>query len=105
MGCLRGEVALITPRLEGRAGLIGGELSGEVALVSRKLLGQIEMVSPGLSGQMRLISQRLQGYAALVCRIDKSPFVKVTPEVVWLTDQNNFTEHFDVTSNTEWRIE
>ena len=39
------------------------------------------------------------------CVVGQADYLMVTPDVVWLTDANNFTANYEVYSNIEWIIE
>jgi hypothetical protein len=41
----------------------------------------------------------------LVCTTNDVFYIKVTPQVVWLTEANGYSEIFEVISNTKWNIE
>lgn len=40
-----------------------------------------------------------------VCTIGRDDFLLVSPDVVWLTEDNNFENIFEVISNVSWTVE
>lgn len=38
-------------------------------------------------------------------QVDEKPFLEVTPEYIWLTRGNNYTDTVDVMSNVDWFIQ
>lgn len=47
----------------------------------------------------------LQVSGAAVCPLTTAPYIEITPQVIWLTEANNFMGRIEVDSNTNWRIE
>ena len=45
---------------------------------------------------------RAFGYA--VCPLPSEAFLKVTPQVMWLTESNGYSGIFEVESNTNWIV-
>lgn len=43
--------------------------------------------------------------AKLTCVFSIPYYVKVAPEIIWLTEANSFRMDVDVISNTDWTIE
>ena len=40
-----------------------------------------------------------------VCSVGRDPMLHVTPEVMWLIEENDFTGIFEVVSNVDWNVE
>jgi hypothetical protein len=76
----------ITGRVSPSLTLTGSVVSGTQVFGS---------VSPSLT---------LTGGVETVCMKGK-PFIVVTPDVMWLTPDNGFTDDFDVWANVDWKIE
>lgn len=38
-------------------------------------------------------------------QVDEKPYLKITPEYIWLTRGNNYTDTVDVMSNVDWFIQ
>ena len=50
-------------------------------------------------------AERVAFTAERICSFVPGSILGVTPEVVWLTEGNDYTAYFDVSSNVEWKIE
>lgn len=59
--------------------------------------------SVAASGFSRYAPLQVSGVA--VCPLTSAPYIEITPQVIWLTEANNFMGRIDVDSNTNWRIE
>lgn len=59
--------------------------------------------SVAASGYSRYAPLQVSGVA--VCPLTTAPYIEITPQVIWLTEANNFMGRIDVDSNTNWRIE
>jgi hypothetical protein len=59
--------------------------------------------SVAASGFSRYAPLQVSGVA--VCPLTTAPYIEITPQVIWLTEANNFMGRIDVDSNTNWRIE
>ena len=47
----------------------------------------------------------MQASGVAVCPLTTAPYITITPQVIWLTEANNFMGRIDVDSNTNWRVE
>lgn len=70
-----------------------GCLSGSVTRVGNELRGHISRIGNGL-----------RGCASLVCSINKDAYLRVVPDIVWLTP-DMLTGEFDIYSNVIWNID
>lgn len=59
--------------------------------------------SVAASGFSRYTPLQVSGVA--VCPLTTAPYIEITPQVIWLTEANNFMGRIEVDSNTNWRIE
>lgn len=59
--------------------------------------------SVAASGFSMYVPLQVSGVA--VCSLTSAPYIEITPQVIWLTEANNFMGRIDVDSNTNWRIE
>ena len=59
--------------------------------------------SVAASGFSRYAPLQVSGVA--VCPLTTAPYIEVTPQVIWLTPENLFSDDFDVVSNVKWKIE
>lgn len=70
------------------------------------LSGSITRVGLGaeLCGSITRVGQGLSGSVTLVCSVNKDAYLRVVPDVVWLTPEMIGGE-FDIYSNVVWRID
>lgn len=59
--------------------------------------------SVAASGFSRYTPLQVSGVA--VCPLTTAPYIEITPQVIWLTEVNNFMGRIEVDSNTNWRVE
>ena len=57
-----------------------------------------------LSGSITLVGSELRGCVTLVCSVNKDAYLRVEPDVIWLTPDMIGGE-FDIYSNVVWRID
>lgn len=55
-----------------------------------------------VSGFSRYAPLQVSGVA--VCPLTTAPYIKITPQVIWLTESNGYSDYFDVESNIDWRV-
>lgn len=58
--------------------------------------------SVAASGFSRYAPLQVSGVA--VCPLTSAPYIEITPQVIWLTESNGYSDYFDVESNTDWRV-
>lgn len=58
--------------------------------------------SVAASGFSRYAPLQVSGVA--VCPLTTAPYIEITPQVIWLTEDNAYSDYFDIESNTDWRI-
>ena len=52
-----------------------------------------------------MLAERVAFAAERICSFFPGAALDVTPDFVWLNEGNDFTAHFEVVSNVEWKIE
>lgn len=57
-----------------------------------------------LSGSVTRVGQGLSGSVTLVCSVNKDAYLRVVPDVVWLTP-DMLSGEFDIYSNVVWKID
>ena len=82
-----------------------GCLQVNASLISERLSVLGTSVSEHLSVAAINVSERLSVLGTLVCDISDIAYIRVTPEVVWLTPSMLSNAQFEVNSNIDWRIE
>ena len=68
------------------------------------LSGSVTRIGSELCGCVTRIGQELRGSATLVCSVNKDAYLRVSPDVVWLTPDMIGGE-FDIYSNVVWKID
>lgn len=61
-------------------------------------IGEGASLSAILAGRVSFTAER-------ICSFFPGAALDVTPDFVWLNEGNDFTAHFEVVSNVEWKIE
>jgi hypothetical protein len=82
-----------------------GCLQVNASLVSERLSVLGTSISEHLSATAMNVSERLSVLGTLVCDISDIAYIRVTPEIVWLTPSMLSNAQFEVQSNVDWRIE
>ena len=105
MGCLQVSTSLVSERLSVLGISVSEHLSVAAMNVSERLSVLGISVSEHLSATAMNVSERLSVLGTLVCDISDVAYIRVTPEVVWLTPSMLSNAEFEVQSNVDWRIE
>ena len=69
----------------------------------RRLSGKFRVSE--LIGSFKANRGQLNGRLSYVGLVSGDVFVIVSPEVMWLTEDNGFSGEFEVRSNTDWNVE
>lgn len=99
--CISGYARVVNEPLTGWAEA-NGSLMGE-AEANEDMAGAAACMT-GLSG-VAMAVRGLKGMCSIVCSLNRTPFLKVSPDVVWLTYEEISSGEFDVISNVNWTIE
>lgn len=103
MGCLNITISAIgeslKPRLTSVTDGIKATLSGFEGL--RVALQYTPPMKVSLAG----LGEALKVSISEICTTPQDFYLEVSPNVVWLTPDNNFTDNFEVKSNLKWTIE
>lgn len=80
----------------------------EIDIIARKL-GDILNVSSSVVGSNVEVTAKPIGHTlvvtcSLICTINKTPYLKVNPDYVWLTPDMLSSGEFDIISNLNWNI-
>ena len=103
MGCLNVTISAIgeslKPRLTAVSEGIKATLSGFEGL---RCALQYE---PPLAVSLKGLGEALKVSFSEICTTPQDFYLEVSPKVMWLTPDNNFTDNFEVKSNLKWTIE
>ena len=51
------------------------------------------------------IGSQMRVEASLVCTLADLLYIEVSKDIIWLSPENYFEDYFEITSNTNWKIE
>lgn len=106
MGCL-----VVSGWRVGEGLKIGVERIGQGLAIASNRIGEelkigIERIGQGLDVIANRTGGNLRITAGLVCDTAAAEYyLQVSPQTVWLTPSNNFSDDFIVVSNVSWRVE
>lgn len=80
-----------------------GCLSGSVTRIGSELVGSASRVGQELLGSVDRLGYGLKGHVSMVCSLNKDSYLRVAPDVVWLTS-DMISGEFDIYSNVDWTI-
>ena len=81
-----------------------GCLSGSITRAGQELSGSVSRIGDELCGSIIRVGQELSGSVTLVCSVNKDAYLRVVPDVVWLTP-DMLSGEFDIYSNVVWKID
>lgn len=61
--------------------------------------------SPPMDVSLAGLGEALKVSFSEICTTPQDFYLEVSPNVVWLTPENNFSDNFEVKSNLKWTIE
>ena len=81
-----------------------GCLSGSLLRHGDGLKGSILLMGESLSGSLLRHGDGLRGSLTMVCSVNKDAYLRVVPDVIWLTP-DMISGEFDIYSNVVWWID
>lgn len=81
-----------------------GCLTGSVTRIGEGLRGTVIIVNEQLTGSVTRIGDGIKGCVSYVCTTNRDAYLKIDPDVVWLTP-DMLSGEFDIYSNVVWRID
>lgn len=82
-------------------------ISGSVTRIDSiedKLKGNISRVDKSLKGDISSCNKELSGYISIVCSVNDVSYLRVTPDIIWLTP-DMISGEFNIYSNVVWKID
>ncbi|MEE1071129.1 MAG: hypothetical protein U0L26_01860 [Cellulosilyticum sp.] len=80
----------------------------EIDIIARKLEDILNVSSSVVGSNVEVtakpIGHNLVVTCSLICTINKTPYLKVNPDYVWLTPDMLSSGEFDIISNVNWTI-
>ena len=109
LSCLSGSINRVGKGLFGSITRIGNtpeynELRGHINRVGKGLNAEVYRLGKPPMGAVSKIGMGLKGNVNLVCSVGKVLYLRVNPDVVWLTP-DMLSGEFDIYSNVVWKID
>lgn len=104
-GCIKGSVGLIQDKIIGSVEVATSHIAASVGVWASDVAGSVKIISDMVIGCADVIHNQIIGQVGIICMPSTELFIKVTPEMVWLTADMLSDGEFIVASNTDWIIE
>ena len=104
MGCLSVSASRIGNGVACDAFRLGEGIHVNVHKISKPILCKAEILNERLNISVSRLGDRLNVSASLICTVNKSAFLSVVPDVLWLSPDMLASADFDIISNVEWII-
>ena len=104
MGCLSVSASRIGDGIACDAFRLGEGIHVNAYKISKPILCEAEILNERLNVSVSRLGERLNVSAHLVCTINKSAFLNVIPDTLWLSPDVLASADFDIISNVEWII-
>lgn len=72
--------------------------------ISERLDISARVLNEGIKISVKPIGNRIIVACSLVCTINRTPYLNVNPDYVWLTPEMLSSGEFDIISNVSWNI-
>ena len=82
-----------------------GCLSVSASRIGKPIQCKVEVLNEKLNVTISRLGERLNVSAHFICTINKSPFLNVTPNIVWLSPDELASVDFNIISNVNWVID
>lgn len=104
-GCLVIDATRVGDAISVTCDRVGIPMSLSAFRIGKPIAVDVSRVGSAMALKASRIGEALRVSCSLVCTTDDSYYLRVTPEVIWLIPENDFSEEVDVQSNVKWRIE
>ena len=81
-----------------------GCLNVTTELINKGILAETSRIGSGLRASSGRIGKGIQVACSVICSVNKDAYLRVSPDVVWLTP-DMVSGEFDIYSNVIWRID
>ena len=82
-----------------------GCLTGKVFVIGEELYGKAVTGDKQLIGNVLCVSKEITGSCHIICSVNKSSYLNVIPNIVWLSPDELASANFDIISNVSWTID
>lgn len=83
---------------------IKGCLSVSANRIDKRINVDASILNEGLNVAVKPIGKKVIVTCSLICTINKTPYLNVNPDYVWLTPDMLSSGEFDIISNVNWNI-
>lgn len=104
MGCLTGTAFAVDAELTGKTFIPNEGLKGVASVVNQSLCGSAKAMTDIVTGNVQCIGAALTGSCHIICSVNKSSYLNVIPDVIWLSPEELASADFDIISNQKWII-
>lgn len=73
--------------------------------VAEPILSAVSKVSEMMAADAGRVDNGIEVSCSLICVVSSEFYLRIAPQVVWLTEDNRWTSTFEVESNVKWIIE
>ena len=64
----------------------------------------ISRLTEPIEFEVSRLTEPIEFEISFICAVNKDRYLKVTPDIIWLTPDNNFSEDVEVHANVNWTI-
>lgn len=104
MGCLSVSASRIGNGISCDAFRIGEGIHVNANKIGKSIQCEAEILNKKLNISVSRLGERLNVSTHLICTINKSAYLNVNPDYVWLTPDMLSSGEFDIISNVNWNI-
>ena len=104
MGCLSVSASRIGSDIVCEAFRLNEGFNVTACRVGYPINCEAELLNERLNVSVSRLGERLDVSASLICTLNKSAFLNVIPDTLWLTPDMLASADFDIISNVKWVI-
>lgn len=104
MGCISAAVTCLREAFSATVESLHKPLRVDVRSLGEHLDTIVSSLTAPLLAEVKDTQPHLQVQCSLVCDLGDK-FIEVTPDIIWLTMDNDFDTEVYVISNTDWKIQ
>lgn len=110
-GCgnnIKGCLSVSALRIGGGLSVSASNPTEGMSVAANRIGGRIilsaSVLNEGLKVSVKPIGSKVIVACSLICTINKTPYLNVNPDYVWLTPDMLSSGEFDIISNVNWNI-
>ena len=105
---LKGCLSVSALRIGGGLSVYASSPTKDISVTADKISGRLNIsayiLNEGLKVSAKPIGNKVIVACSLVCTINKSAYLNVNPDYIWLTPDMLSSGEFDIISNVNWNI-